>query len=220
MIHLFCGYERREAIGFHVFVSSVLERASQPVSIHALSDRGLPVGSNAFTVSRFLVPWLCGYHGHAIFVDASDMVCLGDVAELDSHFEPDLALQVVRRPDYRTRHPIKYIGTSMQCPNVNYPRKNWASVMLINCAHASWRTINPQFLETANARDLLRFAWLNDLQIGSLPDRWNRIVDEGDSVEGADLLHWTAGIPAFPAYRDAPGASQWREAHERMQELA
>src|SRR3954469_13268172 len=34
-----------------------------------------------FTRSRFLVPWLCGYQGHAIFVD-NDVVCLDDVAKL------------------------------------------------------------------------------------------------------------------------------------------
>jgi hypothetical protein len=42
-----------------------------------------------------------------------------------------------------------------------------------------------------------------------LPDHWNRLVDEGQAVEGASVLHWTAGIPGFDYYRDAPGAAAW-----------
>lgn len=220
MIQLFCGYDRREAIGFHVFVDSVIEHASAPVAVRPLSDRGLPMGSNAFTVSRFLVPWLCDFKGHAIFCDASDMLCMADIAELDARFDPECAVQVVRRPDYRTKHPIKYRGTSMQCPNVNYPRKNWASVMIINCEHHAWRKHVPMTLEQESARRLLAFEWLADPEIGTIPDKWNRIVDEGDPVDGAALLHWTAGIPGFPAYRDAPGASQWRAHHARVIEVA
>lgn len=229
MINLFCGYDRREALGFHVFADSVIAHASKPVSIRALSDRGMPVGSNAFTFSRFLVPWLSGYLGHAIFCDASDMLCLDDIVDLDALFDDRFAVQVVKRPDYRTRHPIKYVGTSMQCPNRDYARKNWASVMLINCAHDYWRALTPDALEHCAGLSLLQFGGLRLVdddkrgllrEVGELPGEWNRIVDEGDPVDGAKLMHWTAGIPAFPHYRESPGAAQWHAQRAGMSEVA
>lgn len=220
MIRLFCGYDEREAIGFHVFVASVMQHASQPVQIVALDSRGLPdVGSNAFTLSRFLVPWLCDFKGRAIFCDASDMLMCDDIARLDALFDPECAVQVVQHETYRTRHRIKYVGTSMQCPNLDYPRKNWASVMLMNCEHAAWAGVDPTWL-SSDAMKPVQFLDLKWVQnIGALPDRWNRLVDEGRPVEGAALLHWTAGIPAFPHYHSAPGADLWRSQRDRMLEI-
>lgn len=223
MIRLFCGYDQREAIGFHVFVSSVLEHATAPVSLSALGARGMPIGSNEFTYSRFLVPWLMGFKGHAIFADACDMLMLGDIKELDALFDPQFAVQVVQHPTYSTRHPIKYLGTSMQCPNLSYARKNWASLMLMNCAHPYWSVLTPATLAGSAGLSLLQLGGLRrdkDPEVGALPDCWNRLVDEGQPVEGAQLLHWTAGMPAFDRYRNAPGADQWHEQLERMREVA
>jgi hypothetical protein len=242
VIRLFAGYDAREAIGFHVFVASVLEHASVPVAIHALDDKGLPHGSNAFTYSRFLVPWLCGYDGHAIFADGSDMLMLADIAELDELFDPSLAVQVVQHPNYLTQHPRKYVGTRMECENRNYARKNWASLMLLNCAHPYWRSLEPRTLERFAGLSLLQFGGLRlgepqsrvagtsivpvrlqrsnhyRAEVGALPDAWNRLCDEGQPVEGAKLLHWTAGIPAFSHYQAAPGADRWYAAHKRVHE--
>lgn len=223
MIHLFCGYDSREAIGWHVFVASVLRRASQPVAIHRLDACGLPHGSNAFTRSRFLAPWLMGFKGRAIFADASDMLCLGDIAELDALFDDGMAVQVVQQPAYKTRHPRKYIGTAMEADNRDYPLKNWASLMLMNCEHAAWRDVTPGFVERTPALWLLTLTHIqleHPRAIGALPDRWNRLVDEGQPSEGAAILHWTAGIPAFPHYARAPGAAAWHAERDLMLEHA
>lgn len=218
MIKLFCGFDERESIGFHTFVSSVLDRASVPVSIHALHSNGLPQGSNAFTYSRFLVPWLCEFKGRAIFADASDQLMLEDIAELDALFDPRFAVQCVQHASYKTRHQIKYIGTTMQCPNRDYSRKNWSSLMLMNCEHESWSAFDPQSIAKAQGVDLLRL--LSHDPIGALPDKWNRLVDEGQSVDGAAVLHWTAGIPAIPNYSKSPGADLWFAQRDRMLEVA
>lgn len=204
-IKLFCGYDQREALGYAVFCHSVLRRSSSPVEFIPLASMGLPEGSNSFTVSRFLVPYLCGFKGRAIFCDASDMLMLGDIAELDSLFNGSHAVQVVKHPDYRTRHKTKYRGTSMECPNMDYPRKNWASVMLINCEHPDWKMCAPLSLGYSNVGKLLQLDWTPD--IGWLPEEWNCLVDEGQ--QGGKILHWTAGIPAFPAYADAPYSDLW-----------
>lgn len=219
MIRLFCGYDAREAIGHHVFVASVMEHASAPVAITALDSKGLPVGSNAFTFSRFLVPYLCGFEGHAIFADGADMLMLADVAELDALFDPRFAVQVVKHPTYSTRHPIKYRGTSMQCPNRNYARKQWASLMIMNCAHPYWRALDHTTLASVAGLSLLQFGGMKlDKEVGALPDAWNRVVDEGHPVEGAKVLHFTAGLPCWQAYADTPGADLWRAARDRLLE--
>lgn len=211
MIHLFCGYDRREAIGFHVFVHSVLARTSAPVSIVPLAAMGLPEGSNAFTQSRFLVPKLMRYSGHAIFADASDMLAMGDVAELDALFDTRFAIQVVKHADYKTRHKTKYRGTAMECPNMDYPRKNWASVCIFNCEHPAWQLVD------ASDASLIGLKFLPDDLIGALPAEWNRLADEGHSTADAKILHWTAGVPAFEAYRDAPAASAWHSTKRQME---
>lgn len=216
MIHLFCGFDPRESVGFHTFVSSVLKRASQPVSIVPLSTMGLPEGTNNFTVSRFLVPHLMGYAGRAIFMDACDMICLGDVAELDAEFDESKAVQVVKHPAYQSQHARKYIGTDMECDQSNYPRKNWASVMLFNCGHPSWSGFNPEFIAELRPIWMLRFAHLPDEQIGALPADWNVMVDEGQDEAGAKILHWTAGIPTFRHYRNARRSIDWFEEHKAI----
>lgn len=219
-IHLFCGYDARESIGFHVFLASVLDRTSVPVTFRRLDARGMPVGSNDFTFSRFLVPWLQRFRGRAIFADASDMLMLGDIAQLDRLFDPSKAIQCVQH-NYATRHPLKYLGTDMQCPNRDYPRKNWASLMIINCEHEAWRHMTPAAVQTlaASPLSLLGLKWLSDEHIGALPDHWNRLVDEGQALDGAAVLHWTAGIPAFAHYKHAPGATLWMAERNRMVEV-
>jgi hypothetical protein len=215
VINLFCGHDVREAIGFHVFADSVLRRSSKPVSVTPLASMGMGEGSNAFTLSRFLVPKLMGYAGHAIFADACDMLCLGNIAELDALFDARYAVQVVKHNAYKTKHRTKYRGTSMECPNLNYNRKNWASVAIFNCEHPAWRIDVNELLPA----DLLGLRFLRDEDIGALPDEWNRLVDEGHSHEGAKICHWTAGMPAFDYYTSAPAADLWHFARREMNQV-
>ncbi|MDQ3288645.1 MAG: glycosyltransferase [Pseudomonadota bacterium] len=217
MIRLFAGYDAREAIGFAVFVDSVIRHASQPVSITPLASQGLPQGSNEFTLSRFLVPYLCNFEGHAIFADGCDMLMVDDVAELDAFFDPRCPVQVVQHKDYETIHARKYVGTTMECENRNYHRKNWASLMIINCEHDHWRGLEPQSLQYASAISLLDMRHVPN--IGALPAEWNVLADERQDAFGAKLLHWTAGIPAFDHYRDAPCAKQWHAARAAMERI-
>lgn len=218
-IRLFCGYDQREAIGFHTFCNSVLARSSELVQIIPLADRGLPQGSNTFTLSRFLVPYLSSFKGHAIFVDASDMLCLGDIAELDSMFDPKYAVQVVKHPDYISRHARKYIGTDMECNQTSYPRKNWASAMIFNCEHSAWFGMTPNGVKHSDKMDLLQFRTLMENEIGELPKEWNCLVDEDQDDDGAKILHFTNGIPSFPHYRDAKRSKTWfNEFHQLVNE--
>ena len=212
MLTIFCGYDSREAVGFHTFCQSVIEQATIPVSLVALSNSGAMQGSNQFTYSRFLVPYLMGYKGRAVFADASDMLCLGDVKELEIMLNLlETSVGVVKH-EYETINPVKYIGTELECKNVNYLRKNWASLMLIDCESQYWRIIEPNTLSAFSNLELLKLKFIPNNEITEIDDAWNRLVDEGQSLEGAKLIHWTAGIPAFEHYKNAIGAELWKQA--------
>jgi hypothetical protein len=212
MLKLFCGFDERESVGTWVFISSVLSRATIPVSFIPLHSNGLPQGTNGFTLSRFLVPWLCDFRGKAIFADAADMICTTDIAPLAAELNSMRGAVKVVKHQYTTKHKIKYIGTELESPNMNYPRKNWASLMLIDCEHDAWRNLTPDTLAKNPIKDFLEFTFIRDEDIESISDDgWNRMVDEGQSLEGAKILHWTAGIPAFDHYKNAPGAELWRQ---------
>ena len=212
MLNIFCGYDERESVGYHIFCQSVLSRSSIPVAFTPLRANGMRQGTNAFTTSRFSVPALMGYEGRAVFADAADMVMLCDAKELqDALINLKGAVGVVKH-NYVTKNPIKYIGTEMESPNTNYPRKNWASFMLINCAHPAWQKITPEYLQIADKMyDLLQLAFIDDDDIEEIDASWNCIVDEDQPIDGARVLHWTAGVPGFEHYKNAVGADIWRE---------
>lgn len=221
MIHLFAGFDEREEVGYHAFCSSVIEHSTVPVSITPLSqktmgrlyDGGHRDGTNGFIYLRFLVPYLMDYQGWAIFADGADMVMQADIAELASLYDPFKAVQVVKH-DYQTKHPRKYMGTAMEADNGNWPRKNWSSLMLINCGHYAWRQITPGTVASLPGSHLHRLEFIHEEgRIGELPPEWNWLADEYGANPDAKLLHWTAGIPGFPHYKDAPEADKWFKAH-------
>ena len=213
MLHLFFGHDERAEAGTHAFLRSVIANASEPVAVTAITRQatlGQPEGTNAFTFRRFLVPWLQKWEGWAVFADGADMLCRADICELQQHFNPYMAALVVKH-EYRTRHARKYVGTGMEADNADYPRKNWASLMAINCSHFAWRKVTPEFVRKAAPMDLLQLRFIADDRIGELPIEWNWLVDEFGHNDAAKLLHFTAGIPAFESHADAPMAREWTD---------
>lgn len=210
VIRIFTGWDQREAAGWHAFAQSVIERATQPVALTPLAFTDMQRdGTNAFTYSRFLVPYLCGFNGHAIFMDGADMIAMGDVAELWEMRDGWHPVKCVKH-DYKTKHATKYRGTEMESGNADYPRKNWSSVMLFDCGHYMNRTLTPEFIAKMDGAFLHRLTWAPDERIGELPAEWNWLCDEYGANTKAKLLHWTAGIPSIYAYRHAPHAQAWQ----------
>ncbi len=207
MIRLFTGWDARETIGWSAFAGSAIRKSSLPVSLTPLSSARRD-GSNTFTYSRFLVPELCGYEGFAIFADGADMICMADLADLWRLCDPSKAVQVVKH-DYKTKHRTKYLGTVMECDNRDYPRKNWSSVIIWNCGHAANRIVTDEYVAMASGLALHGFDWLADELIGALPAEWNWLADEYGKNPEAKILHFTAGIPAIPAYSSSPHAQSW-----------
>ena len=225
VIRLFVGFDPREAAAYHVFCQSVIERATRPVAFYPLHRSmlndfdGQRDGTNAFIFSRYLVPYLCGYTGQAIFMDG-DMACLEDIASLwdmrnTQYFNK--AVSVVKH-DYKTKFNRKYIGTPIENDNIDYPRKNWSSVMLWNCGHYANQILTPEYVSEASGHLLHRFSWLRDEQIGDLPPQWNRLACEQASTD-AKLIHYTLGVPGIPHYADCDGAEHWHDAKRRAMHI-
>ncbi len=215
MVRLFCGQDPREAIGSSVFSHSVWSRSSEPVSITQLDARlAATDGTNSFTKSRFLVPFLCDYKGWALWMDGADMLCLSDIAELWKLREERYAVQVVKH-DYRTLHPVKYLNQD----NVDYPRKNWSSVMLINCQHDTWKTVTPVYVKNNNGSHLHRFAFLRNELIGSLPKEWNHIVGEPNQAAFANVAHFSIGLPVWSPYDTWAFSDEWRMERSRANDF-
>ena len=213
-IPVFIGYDSREAVAYHTCVNSIIRHASRPVAIVPLAlslfedyEETHTDGSNQFIYSRFLVPHLMEYTGHAIFIDG-DMIVRDDIVELWNLRDPTKDVQVVKH-DYQTRMTEKYLGS----PNENYPRKNWSSVILWNCNSFPNRRLTPDFVQQSTGSFLHRFTWLDDERIGELPKEWNWLPDEYGANPSAKLLHYTLGTPCFHEFATTPQSEEWHREH-------
>jgi hypothetical protein len=218
VIRVFIGYDSAEAVAFSVLSRSIHARASAPVAVSPvmLSQlRGVferphnALQSTEFSFSRFLVPWLAGYEGWAVFMDC-DMLMRDDVAELWKLRDERFAVQVVKHA-HVPREDVKFLGHTQ----TRYQKKNWSSVMLMNCARC--KALTPQFVNTASGLELHQFKWLeNEDLIGALPSRWNHLVGYDAPRRDAALVHFTIGGPWFPEYRDSEYAPEWFGEREAM----
>jgi len=214
-IPIFVGYDPREAVAYHTCANSIIRHASCPVAIIPLAlnlfkdyTETHTDGSNQFIYSRFLVPHLMDYTGHAIFIDG-DMIVRSDIAELWQWRHKQYDVQVVKH-NYETCMTEKYLGSK----NENYPRKNWSSVIIWNCESPANKRLTPEFVQQSTGAELHRFTWIRDEQIGDLPAEWNWLPDEYGPNINADLLHYTLGAPCFHDFATTPMADEWHR--ERM----
>jgi lipopolysaccharide biosynthesis glycosyltransferase len=205
MLRIFIGYDPRVAVQYHVLAHSLLEHTSIPLQIIPL---GCPPplqrkGLTAFTWARFLVPYLCGFEGEALFLD-SDMLCTGDIATI-LHDHQDYSLPVA---DVACSNAVRYAKT-----NPAYER---AAVMLFDCANPELRDLTPEHIETTKKPlHLLPFGGCN----GYLPNRFNFLVGYDDPAwcngQLPTLIHYTKGVPAWPETADCDFADHWVDARAR-----
>ena len=217
LLNIFVGFDQKEAIAYHTFVQSIIEKSSIPLSITPLADNNLDDysekhtdGTNKFTYSRFLVPYLMNFRGWAIFVDG-DMVCLSDIKELKQFFDPNVAVSVVKH-NYKTKSKIKYFGQK----NEDYPRKNWSSVIIWNCEHQKNKILTPEFISKKDGSFLHRFSWLDEIEIGELPKTWNWLAIEYPEKDNLNLIHYTLGTPCFKEYSESSLSKYWKKSYKKL----
>ena len=215
MIRVFIGYDHSETVAFHVAAHSILRRASAPVLIAGLKLAQLPMWrkpdprqSTEFAFSRFLVPYLCGYEGRAIFMDC-DVLCRANIIELWSALSARRAVAVVQH-NYTPKEGDKFLGHGQSA----YGRKNWSSVMVFN--NPACRALTPEYVNTAKGLDLHQFHWTDDDMVQGLDPAWNHLVGEYAPNPGAKLAHFTLGTPCFAKYRHCEFAGEWYAERDDM----
>lgn len=230
---IWIGYDAREAEAFSVARASVRSRLCLPYPIRGLvlrdlQNRGLytrpteyrasaadkPIMWDAisdapmateFAISRFLVPTLA-QRGWALFMDC-DMMALADIGKLFDALDPSKAVHCVKHV-HEPKSTTKMDGQLQTF----YARKNWSSFMAINCEHPANKVLTVEMVNTLPGRDLHRFCWLKDEDIGALDPAWNFLVGHTDPAIKPKVIHWTDGGPWFDpkvAY-----ANEWFDARD------
>ncbi|XP_009380374.2 protein CDI [Musa acuminata AAA Group] len=218
---VFIGYDPREDVAYQVCRRSLLRRSSVPLSVHPIRQADLraaglywrprgPTESTEFSFTRFLTPYLAGHRGWALFVDC-DFLFLHDPAALFALRDPSFAVMCVHH-DYAPSETTKMDGAVQTV----YPRKNWSSLVLYNCAHRkNVAALIPDAVSTQSGAFLHRFMWLDDAEIGEIPFVWNFLVGH-NKVDPADpdntapkAIHYTSGGPWFERYKDCEFADLW-----------
>lgn len=214
MINIYIGFDKNEEVAFHVLSASILRRASEPVTITPVALNSLrnifsrdlnPLQSTEFSFSRFLTPYLSDYKGWSIFMDC-DMLVLDDIAELWKLRDDQYSVMCVKH-DHKPREQVKFLNKIQ----TQYEKKNWSSLMLLN--NEKCKTLTVDYVNSASGLDLHRFKWLNnEAEIGSIPSKWNHLVDYDDSlpVDHISNLHFTEGGPYFEEYKNCPYSEVWR----------
>lgn len=159
--------------------------------------------STDHAIARFFVPYLCGYRGWALFTDG-DVLFLDDVRTLFALADDYYAVMVVKHPPLQEEGEKKD-GHIQQA----YPRKNWSSVMLFNCAHPANQALTLDVLNTWPGRDLHAFRWLENELIGALPARWNYLVNVSEHQPDPAIVHFTLGLPDVIGHERSQYSDEW-----------
>ena len=214
---VFVGYDTREDIAYQVCKHSIETKSKladvRPLKQQELRDAGWytrpidKLASTEFTFTRFLIPELTNFKGWALFMDC-DMILTTDIKELFDQADPKYAVMCVQH-DYTPKEGTKMDGQKQTI----YPRKNWSSVMLFNCAHPSNAALTMDLVNSPeiNGAYLHRFSWLKDEEIGELNHTWNYLVGVYDDIERPKLIHYTEGGPWFENYRNCEFSDLWKQ---------
>ena len=217
-LKIFIGWDSREDIAYQVAKHSIESHATVPVEIVPLKQRSLreqnlywrptdPLSSTEFTFTRFLIPELTKFDGWALFIDC-DFVFLDDVKNLFAQADDRYAVMCAHH-DYTPKEGIKMDGQKQTV----YPRKNWSSMMLINCSHPSNSKLIKRLVNNPkiDGKYLHRFSWLEDSEIGELSHEWNWLVGwYSEPTDGKPkALHYTEGGPWFKEYANCEYATEY-----------
>ncbi len=230
-IPIFIGYDYRERAAANVLIDSLYQKSSFPLSITPLiTDQLVKRGfhnrdrdekqSTEFSFTRFLVPYLMNYEGWAIFLDC-DMLCQTDIAKLWEQRNDIYSLMCVKH-EHIPNEKKKFLGEIQTA----YPKKNWSSLMLMNCQKCKELTIN--YVNKASGLDLHRFNWLSDdNEVGEIKgDGWNYLVgvnkeEDENKLKNKALVHWTLGGPWFKGQKEYNEflTSEWFKARDGIIKL-
>lgn len=200
VVKIFVGTEVKTKIALDVLSHSIISRSSLPVEITPMIGKGweVPKGlhqGTGFSLRRFMIPKACGFEGHAIYLDA-DQIVLGDIAELWNYKEA-----MGNAYSVACTHQKDKYDTS-PCAQT--------SVMVINCATCGWvpEEIWQTLLKGYNYSKLMHLGFMSSPSL-RIPNYWNHLNTYEDTV--TRLLHYTKE-PEQPWYKpNHPLAGLWKK---------
>ena len=164
--------------------------------------------STDFAFSRFLIPALLGQQESWVVFCDDDFLWRESPDGLLPLLDGTKAVMVVK---HEHNPPI---GPKMdgQTQTQNR-RKNWSSMIVWNLAHPSNRRLTVTDANTASVVFLHQFGWLQDDEIGELPEKWNWLEGHSSSEIDPAAVHYTRGGPWLQAYRHTAYADEWLGVH-------
>lgn len=247
-VRVVLGYDSTEKAGTYACIESILKHASQPVHFTLLAkdtlrksgsywkDRGEDEATE-FSRTRFLVPYLMGYKGQAIFLDGADMVVQADVCELLQYAPPGTDIAVCKL-DYQPTNPHKFGNTNTQ--NRKYRYKLWSSVVVFNCYTAPCKRLSPKVVNEQDGSWLHQFGWIPRqglpggdppteqekegaiaARVGTIDPAWNWVEGYSDTklgipLEQAKIVHYTLGGVWHPGHVKTPADKVWEQTYEEL----
>jgi len=229
---VYIGYDKSEDEAYQVCRSSLVRHSSIPLYIQKLNyyDLSWPGSDGIFTrkwymkdgqsydiidkrpfstefsFTRFLVPILDQYNGWSLFLDC-DFLWRADISDLLDFISDEYAVMCVKHEHI----PVEF--QKMQgVEQSKYSRKNWSSFVLWNSGHPSNRKLTRNDVNTREGRWLHNFGWLDDNEIGELPEEWNWLEGYSDLGINPKCVHFTRGGPWWTKYSDCLYSDEWRKA--------
>ena len=221
MINFYIGYDSKQPYIAEVCYSSMLKWVSVD-KLHFIKKENLsiynrpedPNQATEFSFTRFLTPYLNSYEGWAVFCDA-DFLWMNDPNSLKKYLDPNLAVQCVQ-------HNISFEQLSSQKMDgksqIWYPKKNWSSLMLLNCSHPLLKKLTPEVVNTSSASYLHQLDWAK-LSIGNLPITYNFLVGYYPSEKNIHAYHFTDGVPLHPGYENCEYNELWLNEYNKMNNM-
>ena len=248
---IYIGYDYREHQAMQVLHYSIRKLSSKPINVVTLNQLNLRrIGlyrraphtastcwgqppeanmldcfderplSTEFSFSRFLTPFVNLMEGYALFMD-SDMYF---------RFDPQQLFEFVGRPDQQ-RYALWCVKHNYQpdqtkkmygCPQSSYSRKNWSSFVVWNCSHPAHQKLTVDDVNTKPGRWLHQFGWLQEEEIGSLPEEWNFLDGHTEESLDAKNVHFTTGGPWFSNWKpsrpkDQQYVAEWYQIRREME---
>jgi lipopolysaccharide biosynthesis glycosyltransferase len=230
-LSVYVGWDPREVDAYDVCVGSLRKNSSVDIEIRKLSMDELRADglydritetrdgrlwdaiseapmATEFAITRFFVPMLAERDGAegdwALFCDC-DFLWTGDIAELIAELDPSKAVMCVKHK----HEPVETTKMDGQM-QLLYARKNWSSMMVFNRRHPANAKLTLEMLNGLPGRDLHRFCWLEDDQIGAVSMDWNWL--EGHSPKGEAVprvIHYTRGGPWMAGWENVEYGDLW-----------